>query len=299
MLTSKNTEHIAIGHSKNIATQSQRKKYTLFIGCIPGRTSAQDLIKKYSHLGKIFEIKIKKKKIKKGGAGYGTFSTFDKNLYNFLVSTPQKILGREITCRPSLHGEEKQKYLASLHNRRIFVKGLKQSWSDKQIFELFSSRWGIERAYAIRGRNGQSKGFGYINFKVYEDAKQVIDMKTCYFGKSRIQCYPYYRSKDYKLLKKFEKKTRKFSKETSGANAQIQQNNVRIPIQSPISQQAQAHRRRPDLDFSRDDPLKCTLVVQTMNKVKFAINHLSKANNLRMNKNDCNQKGGFINYSKY
>lgn len=146
----------------------------------------------------MFSTSISKEKSKGITSGFGTFCTSDKKLYEFLISTPQNLIGRDIICRPYFTGKEKDEYIASFHNRRIFVKGLKKIWTDSEIYNIFSEKWAIERAYAIRDHNGTSQTYGYVNFVNYHDVKKALQDKHLTVGNEKIRCFPYYKSKDFK-----------------------------------------------------------------------------------------------------
>lgn len=302
---------------KPVTKNTEDKRFTIFIGCIPGQTRAEDLIKAYGHIGEIFNINLKKKN-NKAGSGYGTFCTKSTELFKYLTSSPQQLLGRDITCRQYLSGEEKRKYLASLHNRRVFIKKLNLSWSDEKIFEIFKDFGNIERAYAIRTSSGDSKGFGYVNFACYEDAKAALERQQFLFEGTTIEIHAYFKSKDYvPVSNKKEGKLSYGSGSTDSNNRNSpQQSNRRAKKelnnrrgkrskagrpnnyeqrasqwnQRGLDQPRAVHnvnnapkkRWRPSLDFDTKEPLKCSEIASRENQCSNERNHYYR--NLRMNK---------------
>lgn len=304
--------------SNTKATKNEEKSYTLFIGCIPGQTTAEDLVKAYGHIGEIFNINLKKKN-NKAGSGYGTFCTKSTELFKFLTNCPQQLLGRDITCRQYLSGEEKRKYLASLHNRRIFIKKLNPAWSDQKIFEIFKDYGKIERAYAIRTSSGGSKGFGYVNFASYNDAKATLERRSVAHEGTTIEIHAYFKSKDYVPVdagksKKMSKNSgstdsnqrgspretqhrhrftdqnntrgkRRRSNNAKGYNQKAWQKNYTALGQPQFSQGKNSPKKvwRPVLDFDTKEPLKCSKLTNTNDQSSTEMNHYYR--NLRINQN--------------
>lgn len=236
------------------------QKYTVFIGCLPGRANQEDLIKKY---GNIFDIKITRKGGKKG-SGYGSFSTPSKPLYEHLISTPQKIDGRVITCRPYLQGDAKIRYLQRLNKRRIFIRGLDLKWTDGKIFEFFSQLWEVEKAYAIRDLNGASRGYGYVNFFRPKDAKNALNRGFLDFEGVHVKCTPFQKQPGHE----------------SGAD-KVGNTKVDRRKKSKLKKKTNL-KKKPNLDFKHRGPSKVTGIARARRgRLLLQKNH--KFCNLRMN----------------
>lgn len=225
-------------------------------------------------MGNIYEVDLKIKKIKSKGisSGFGTFSTYDQSLYNYLISETQNILGRDIICRPYYRGEEKEEYLASFHNRRIFIKGLDPNWTDEEISKIFLSKWPIERAYAIRDHNGISQTYGYVNFVNYEDAKQSLKDRFLKFEDKIFHCFPYYKSKDYNRI------------EQQCAGNPLEKN-LEDNIQYRRKRRARGKKKKkwkPNIDFETKEPMKC--VILKHKRLVFKINNNHNDDNLVLTK---------------
>lgn len=239
-----------------------KKKYSIFIGCISGQTTSKDLKKKYSEISRIFDIKIRRKK-KNAGSGYATFSTHSFELFQFLISTPQEILGRKVTCRPDLKGRDRRKQQNLLNSRRIFIRGLNLSWTDEKIYKLFNSyfKGKIERAYAIRDSFGNSRGFGYVNFTDAVQAKNAIGKKKLKLEGFNVKCQAY-------------SKPRENGKKKGGLKSDF--NPSRICLKNLDSNK---RKWKPMLDFETKEPLKCTYFSKNLDLR--GINH--QFSNLRIN----------------
>lgn len=269
--------------SRSQNASSHKTKYSVFIGCISGRTRPQDIINKYSEFANIFDIKLRKKG-ENAGSGYGTFSTDSLELYQFLITMPQEILGRKVTCRPDLKGEDRRKHLDSLNNRRIYIKGVNPQWTDEQIFQLFHVHFPgkVERAYAIRNVNGKSEGFGYVNFSEVKIAKAAIRRKWLMLEGFKVECRPY--SKSIKLSKTKRKVSNNRRSMMEGSKFELGSQRTRRFRSFYLQENQQDRRsseilRKPHLDFETKEPLKCTFLSTKLNL--YRKNHLHS--NLRLN----------------
>lgn len=224
-----------------------KKIYTVFIGCIPGKTKPEDLKKKYEKLGKIFSIKLRKKAGKETGSGFGSFSTWNQRLYEHLISTPQRIHGRLITCRPYLDGKEKVKYLKSLNKRRIFITGLNSRWSDQEIFGFFSLYWEIEKAYAIRNSRNVSRGFGYVNFFKPRDAEEAVKRKILIFNGNYVECRTFQKNGKKNLHDEYPEQ-RKLNNHHTDTGHNNEERNTKF-----LQKRKRKILKLPNLDFSDKD----------------------------------------------
>lgn len=279
------TQRYLNSQSKDPKVKSEQTKlYTIFIGCIPGKTKPEDLLKKYSPLGEIFDINIKMKK-KSAGSGYGTFNTYDKDLFKKVTGTPQKLHGRDIICREYLHGKGKEKYLEEANKKRVYIKPLDLSWSDDDIYNFFSKFGEIERAYAIRNSFGQSKGFGYVNFSSIEEANDALKKQRFNFGGNIIEIFPYIKFQDYSLKKNDLKNGVNTSKESESQNK---------GSKAEKSNSKGKRRYKPNINFNTCEDKK--KLMKNIFSLGYTSNH--RIENLRMNSsrsiNNENQEYTFI-----
>lgn len=253
----------------------KREIYTVFIGCLPGKTTTRDLIKKYKKRGKIFNINLKKKFGKGSSSGYGSFRTSSRSLFKYLITTPQTIHGRRITCRKFLEGKEKIEYLESLNQRRIFITGLDSNWTDEEIFGFFSQNWEIEKAYAIRKSKNVNRGFGYVNFYRVEDVQEVLKMNYLRFNGVNVEC---------RIFKKFGKS---FKKNNSIENfGRENYENLNIP-RFLKKDDEEKKLKLPNLDFSEKDKSIVNAIARS-GRIRRQIKKKHRLTNLRFNQSETN-----------
>jgi len=75
----------------------------------------------------------------------------------------------------------------------IYVKHLDKSFDEEKVRQMFEKYGPITSAVIMRDENGESKGFGFVNFEKHEDAEEAIkelnekeiDGKTIYVGRAQ------------------------------------------------------------------------------------------------------------------
>lgn len=252
--------------------KEEEKSFQLFIGCIPGTAKPEHFIQKYKKYGEIFDIKLKQGKNKKTASGHATFTTPSKQLYKFLISTPQTILGRRITCQPYLKGKDKLSHIKSLNNRRIFIKGLNPEWKDDQIFEFFHQIWEVEKAYAIRKSQHTNRGFGYVNFFRAEDAKEAIRLECLDFEGFLVKCKPF---------KKISNADKSYSSGHEAYNTAHHQRRRR-KNRPNLLKKKKKKSKKPNLDFSERDERKITGIIRSK-RIQYFVGKNHCPLNLRLN----------------
>ena len=58
--------------------------------------------------------------------------------------------------------------------KRLFVGGIKPSVTERELFGIFSDYGNVRSAYVINDANGQSRGFGFVDFYDQEGAENAL-----------------------------------------------------------------------------------------------------------------------------
>ena len=173
--------------SKRSASSSATpKRYTVFIGCLPKNITHEQVYRYFSKFGKISNIKISGK----AKAGHGTLDVGSEQAFNQMLRTKHKLFGRDVICRPFLKGEQKRQFVQKLNKKRVFLKGIPKHFSDKKIEGVFSRFGDVERAYAVRSFQGESYGYGCVNFLDERTAQRLVQrgFLEVLDGRVRIAC---------------------------------------------------------------------------------------------------------------
>lgn len=154
----------------------ESESYTIFIGCLHGKTT-EDIVETYfSQFGPVFNISLKKKG-QAGNAGFGTFTIYGNEQFNRIIARDHYLLNRKIICRQFFHGKQKETFLKDLNQRRIFIRNLPVYISDLDLRSLFQVYGSVNKAYAIRDEFGESKGFGYVCFEEKSQASYIVSLR--------------------------------------------------------------------------------------------------------------------------
>jgi RNA recognition motif-containing protein len=63
-----------------------------------------------------------------------------------------------------------------LKQRRLFVKNIPKSMTDRELLRLFRSLFNIEKAYQIRKVQDHGMGYGYAIFSRKEGAQSALSL---------------------------------------------------------------------------------------------------------------------------
>jgi RNA recognition motif-containing protein len=138
----------------------------VFIGCLPAKTSPQEIESYFADFCSLSKLKIKYRS-NNICAGYGHFMAHFKSNREkeALYSTRHYYQGRNLECRPYLTGQSLSNYQAEFNKRRVYVGNLPPFYNDLLLFELFSGFGTVERAYIANNPDKDGKIFGFVIFK--------------------------------------------------------------------------------------------------------------------------------------
>ena len=171
--------------------EAEETVYTIFIGCLHGKTTEEIVEKYFAHTGPIYDVVLKKKG-QAGSAGFGTFKVRSYNQFIQITGQEHFLLGRKIICRQYFQGKEKEEFLKDLNQRRIYLRNIPLDISDLDLRSIFSRLGRVNKAYAIRDEFGNSKGFGYVCFEEKHRADFALSLKSIQVLPNQfIDCLPY------------------------------------------------------------------------------------------------------------
>ncbi|GJT84612.1 polyadenylate-binding protein 2-like protein, partial [Tanacetum coccineum] len=97
----------------------------------------------------------------------GAHKTIEK-LNGMLLNDKQIYVG-------PLHKQERNMVVDKTKFTNVYVKNLSKSTTDEEFSKVFSEYGPVTSALVMRDADGNSKGFGFVNFENAEDAAKVVD----------------------------------------------------------------------------------------------------------------------------
>ena len=168
--------------------------FKIFVGGLPSCTENEDLIQFFSKYGELQACEVQRWRSKRRGCrGFALVWVKDQQTYDVILSSHHWFRGRLIECKRAFRTkEEAKKYDQSLHERKLFVKGLPSSVTTLELKSFFSVFGEVEIAYVVKSQKKQkSKGFGYVCFVKQEDCHKLLNKQEIVYKEKVLKCYPY------------------------------------------------------------------------------------------------------------
>eukprot|EP00013_Stygamoeba_regulata_P029496 CAMPEP_0177645174 /NCGR_PEP_ID=MMETSP0447-20121125/9108_1 /TAXON_ID=0 /ORGANISM="Stygamoeba regulata, Strain BSH-02190019" /LENGTH=581 /DNA_ID=CAMNT_0019147639 /DNA_START=164 /DNA_END=1909 /DNA_ORIENTATION=+ len=83
--------------------------------------------------------------------------------------------GKQVFVGPFIPKKERMRSGDSNKFTNVFVKNLDETMSESELNDMFSAFGVLKNCVIMKDENGKSKGFGFVNFENFEDAKKAVD----------------------------------------------------------------------------------------------------------------------------
>ena len=160
----------------------------VFVGGVKACFTQQDIGDYFSQFGEIASIKMKKSRKKKTINRGFCLIKFSKvrSARRVIEIKNHSILGRLVTCREYLKGEQLKQGKRNKNDKKIYISGLPKQTSNFDIITAFSIFGEVESGYTLKEQStGMSKGFGFVTFVTKQAADKALSSsnKVEIFGK--------------------------------------------------------------------------------------------------------------------
>lgn len=166
---------------------AKSSRFKLMLVGVPVELKKRDL---FNFFSSTFETKdlffeMKKRKKTKKNQGWAVIHVPTKQIYERALEQKQFLLaGKKIFANRYMQGEELKKFKRELNQRRLFLKGVPQSFTDEDIRNYFKKFGDLEDAYCVRRKvdqqhHSQGEGFCYalVIFKKVKDAERLLKLE--------------------------------------------------------------------------------------------------------------------------
>jgi len=131
---------------------------------------------------------------------------------------------KQVYVGPFLRKQERDQAVDKTKFTNVYVKNLSESTTDEEFNKIFSEYGPVTSAVVMRDADGNSKGFGFVNFENSEDAAkavealngQKIDNKEWYVGKAQKK-----HEREQELKQRFEQSMKEAVDKSQGLNLYI------------------------------------------------------------------------------
>ncbi|GAB2228346.1 hypothetical protein Droror1_Dr00010181 [Drosera rotundifolia] len=131
---------------------------------------------------------------------------------------------KQVFVGPFLRKQERESSLNNTKFNNVYVKNLSDSTTDEDLNKIFGEFGVITSAVVMRDGDGKSKGFGFVNFEIADDAARAVDAlngkkfddKEWYVGRAQKKS-----EREQELKGKFEQSMKEALDKYQGANLYI------------------------------------------------------------------------------
>lgn len=147
------------------------EEYKLFLGCIPGSASEEELLPILLQYADIRHVQLERRKNKKC-SGYGTIIVDSISAYEALLNSKPLYKERELQILPFLEKTDLVKSQLQFNQRRIVVAQLDNSTTDDDLITYFSQFGAIEKSFVVVNRSDTNMlPYGHV---VFADGKAAL-----------------------------------------------------------------------------------------------------------------------------
>ncbi|KAL4272895.1 hypothetical protein GQ457_13G007630 [Hibiscus cannabinus] len=131
---------------------------------------------------------------------------------------------KQVYVGPFVRKQERDTSITKTKFNNVYVKNLSESLNDEELKKIFAEFGTITSAVVMRGSDGKSKGFGFINFENSDDAAKAVeslngkkfDDKEWYVGKAQKKS-----EREAELKLQFERTMKEAADKFQGSNLYI------------------------------------------------------------------------------
>lgn len=146
----------------------------IFVGRIHSKVNEVSLKEHFQQFGAIESVEIKRHKKTGASKRYGFINCEDTKTYFKILSIKHSILGQPLNCNTAFRTTDTM-HLGDSVLRKVFLRGITASVSDKDLFYYFKRFGKVIKAYGLRDACDQEpKGFGFVEFETQGQAKQCL-----------------------------------------------------------------------------------------------------------------------------
>ncbi|KAL1786984.1 polyadenylate-binding protein 1-like [Sigmodon hispidus] len=149
----------------------------IFIKNLENSIDNKALYDTFSTFGNILSSKVVYNEHGSRGFGFVHFETYEAaqkaiNTMNGMLLNDRKVFVGHFKSRQKREAELGARALGFTN---IYVKNLHVDMDEKGLQDLFSQFGKMQSVKVMRDSNGQSRGFGFVNFEKHEEAQKAVD----------------------------------------------------------------------------------------------------------------------------
>eukprot|EP01018_Ginkgo_biloba_P021628 Gb_11804 [translate_table: standard] len=178
----------------------------------------------FSKFGNILSCKVATQDGKSKGYGFVHFETEEAAMTAIEKVNGMMMEGKQVYVGKFMKRNERTGSAADLKFTNLYIKNLEQDVTEELLHGKFSTFGKISNLVIMKDENGNSKGFGFINFDNPDDAKKAVESmngsqlgtKAIYVGRAQKKA-----EREQMLRRQFEEKRHEQMLKYQGSNLYV------------------------------------------------------------------------------
>jgi RNA recognition motif. (a.k.a. RRM, RBD, or RNP domain) len=171
-------------------------QYKVFVGSIPVGATDSEVQAHFRLLAPEARFCFERKPHKNvSSGGYGFLILSSRRELEAIVATSHYIGGRLLKCGEYFSGDTLNDYRVNLSKRRILIRNVKKTITDKDVEEFFGKFGELDSAYIVKFQSSnRQRSFGYVTFKRDEPANALLALGKVIINGVEIFILPFLKS---------------------------------------------------------------------------------------------------------
>jgi len=154
--------------------EAHRDEYTVFVTSIHPKIDERDLFEFFSYVGQVEDIRLIKDQRTNRSKGLAYIEFWEKSSVTTALALSGQLLGGyPITVQIAQTAKPKP-VASSTDNLRLYVGNLHVNVADGDLRPIFEAFGDVESIDLQKDSAGNSRGFGFVQYKNAEDAKNAL-----------------------------------------------------------------------------------------------------------------------------
>ncbi|VDO57355.1 unnamed protein product [Haemonchus placei] len=152
----------------------------IFVGGLTGNTTIEVMREFYQQFGELIDVVVVRDPNTKRSRGFG-FVTFAciANVDAAIAARPHVIDGRTVTAKRAMPRDSKDRDIANVSTKRLYVSGIREEHTEKMLTEYFGKYGNVVKSEIFLDKfTNKPRGFAFVTFDDNDPVDQCVLVGT-------------------------------------------------------------------------------------------------------------------------
>lgn len=181
------------------SNENEEGLVSIFVHGLHPFTTKKDIEETFMPICQLRNLQFRKNKYTGKHKGYAFFDVDSMDIANKLINMSHTLHDRKIHCDFKNNDPEEKKLG---ERKRVFVGGLSKETTNDDLAKVFKKFGTVRAAYTIKNLEGESKGFGYVDYFTVSAAKAAATEGKVIINGRKVDVRAFKRKEETKSEKK-------------------------------------------------------------------------------------------------